>query len=128
MKIAIPLTAGRLSDHFGHCDEFALIEADSTSKQIVSQTRVIPPPHEPGALPRWLHAQGVHVVIAGGMGPRALNLFAECGIAVHGGPASSTPEDLVREYLDGALAGGKPVCGHGHGPAHGRGHRCGGQH
>ena len=33
MKIAIPLTAGRLSDHFGHCEQFALIEADPVSKR-----------------------------------------------------------------------------------------------
>jgi len=118
IKIAIPLTGGRLSDHFGHCEEFAVIEADPVSKQITSQAWLVPPPHEPGVLPRWLHAQGVQVVIAGGMGPRALNLFAEQGIAVHAATAGGAPEDLARAFLDGALTGGKPACG-GHGPGHG---------
>jgi predicted Fe-Mo cluster-binding NifX family protein len=35
MKIAIPLTAGRLSAHFGHCEQFALIEADPAARQII---------------------------------------------------------------------------------------------
>ena len=85
MKIAIPLSEGRLSAHFGHCEQFALIEVDPVSKQILAQTLVVPPPHEPGLLPRWLHQQGVQVVIAGGMGRRALDLFAQNGIAVHAG-------------------------------------------
>jgi len=28
MKIAIPLAGGKLSAHFGHCQEFAIIDAD----------------------------------------------------------------------------------------------------
>jgi predicted Fe-Mo cluster-binding NifX family protein len=114
MKIAIPLTAGRLSDHFGHCEEFALIELDPASKEILVQSLLIPPPHEPGALPRWLHQQGAQAVIAGGMGRRALDLFAQNGITVHAGAAGATPEDLVRAYVNGGLGGGTPSCGHDH--------------
>jgi len=125
MKIAIPLTAGRLSGHFGHCEEFALIEADPGSKQIVNQTRVVPPPHEPGVLPRWLHEQGAQVIIAGGMGRRALDLFAENGIAVHAGPEGASPEDLVQAFLNGALGTAAPTCGHDHGH---HGHRHGHHH
>jgi len=35
MKIAIPLAAGRLSAHFGHCDEFAILNVDQESIKIV---------------------------------------------------------------------------------------------
>ncbi len=114
MKLAIPLTAGRLSAHFGHCEQFALIEADPTSRQILNQKLAVPPPHEPGVLPRWLHAQGVEVVIAGGMGRRALDLFAQNRIAVHAGTAGDTPDQAARAFLDGTLAGGTPTCGHDH--------------
>jgi predicted Fe-Mo cluster-binding NifX family protein len=124
MKIAIPLTAGRLSEHFGHCEQFALIEADPASKQIVNQTLVVPPPHEPGLLPRWLHQQGVHVIIAGGMGQRALDLFAQSGIAVHVGTAGAPPESMAQAFLSGALGDATPTCGHGRG----RGHQHGCQH
>jgi len=112
MKIAIPLTAGRLADHFGHCEKFALIEIDPVSRQILVQTEVVPPPHEPGLLPCRLHEQGVQVVIADGMGRRALDLFAQNGIAVHAGTAGETPENLARAFVNGALAGEIPGCDH----------------
>ena len=118
MKIAIPLVAGHLSGHFGHCEEFALIEADRDSKQILSQTRVVPPPHAPGVLPRWLHEQGAQVIIAGGMGRRALDLFAQNGIAVCAGDAGATPEALAQAFLTGALGNSTPTCGHGQGGGH----------
>jgi predicted Fe-Mo cluster-binding NifX family protein len=118
MKIAIPLVAGRLSEHFGHCEQFALIEADPASKQVLNQTRVVPPPHEPGLLPRWLHQQGVQVIIAGGMGRRALDLFAQNGIAVHAGTTGATPEELAQAWLSGALGDATPTCGHGGGGGH----------
>jgi len=119
MKIAIPLTAGRVSEHFGHCEQFALIEADLESKQILTQTLVVPPPHEPGLLPRWLQQQGVQIVIAGGMGRRALDLFAQNNIAVHAGAPGDTPENVARVFLNGALGGGTPSCsGHNDGHSH----------
>ena len=118
MKIAIPLTAGHLAAHFGHCEQFALVEADTESKKILSQNRVTPPPHEPGLLPRWLHEQGIQMVIAGGMGQRALNLFTQNGIVIHAGPAGDTPENLVQAFLNGTLTGGTPTCGHDHGHDH----------
>jgi predicted Fe-Mo cluster-binding NifX family protein len=118
MIIAIPLTAGRLADHFGHCEQFALIEADPGSKRILTQKLVVPPPHEPGLLPRWLQQQGVQVVIAGGMGRRALDLFAQNGIAVHAGASGGTPDNVAQAYLDGALGGGTPTCGHDHEHTH----------
>ena len=114
MKIAIPLTAGRLSAHFGHCEQFALVEVDSATKQVRQQTLVTPPPHEPGLLPRWLAEQGVEVVIAGGMGRRALDLFAENKIAVHGAAAADSTEALVRAFLDQTLGNTEPTCGHDH--------------
>jgi len=124
MKIAIPLVAGRLSEHFGHCEQFAMIEADIESKQILSQTQVVPPPHEPGLLPRWLHEQGAKVIIAGGMGRRALDLFIENGIAVHTGIAGGSPEELTHAFLAGALGDATPTCGHGRGGGQHRHHGC----
>ena len=114
MKIAIPLSAGRLADHFGHCEQFAFIEADPESKRILNQSLVVPPPHEPGVFPRWLHEQGVLVIIAGGMGRRALDLFAQNGIAVHAGVSGHSAEMAAQAFLNGALPGGTPNCGHDH--------------
>lgn len=112
MKIAIPLAGGRLADHFGHCEQFAIIEANPEAKTILNTTQVTPPPHEPGLLPRWLHEQGVQVIIAGGMGGRALGLFAGNGIAVKSGVSGKTAEELVKIYLEGGLISGPSACGH----------------
>ncbi len=112
MKIAIPIAEGKLAVHFGHCAEFALIDVDTQTKTITGQQSLTPPPHEPGVLPRWLHEQGVTIIIAGGMGNRALALFAENGIKVMIGAPSEPPAVLVAAYLAGTLQTGANVCDH----------------
>jgi ATP-binding protein involved in chromosome partitioning len=112
LKIAIPLAGGRLADHFGHCEQFAMIEAHSETKAILRTTQVTPPPHEPGLLPRWLKQQGVRVIIAGGMGQRALSLFAESGITIKSGVSGKTAEELAQLFLEGRLISGPSACEH----------------
>ena len=110
MKFAIPLAEGKLTAHFGHCQEFALVYVEDN---IITNTEMkVPPPHEPGVLPRWLHQQGTDVIIAGGMGARALELFAENGIKVLTGAPSLAPEELVQQYLDSKLERGFNMCDH----------------
>ena len=110
MKFAIPLAEGKLTAHFGHCQEFALIEVENN--EIKNKETLIPPPHEPGLLPQWLHEMGTDVIIAGGMGGRALDLFAQNGIKVVTGAPAWGPEDLVKSYLNNTLATGANVCDH----------------
>ena len=112
MKIAIPLADGKLCMHFGHCEQFALVDADEKTKQITGQKMLTPPPHEPGVLPKWLHEQGANVIIAGGMGQRAQTLFADNGIKVVVGAPAQAPEQLVSQYLAGTLVSGANVCDH----------------
>ena len=110
--IAIPLAGGRLCAHFGHCEQFALLDVDSVSAEVLSARRVTPPPHQPGLLPRWLRDQGVNLVIAGGMGGRAQGIFAEQGIEVLIGAPAESPDNLARSYLDGTLPSGENTCDH----------------
>lgn len=112
MKIAIPLTAGKLSQHFGHCEHFAIVDVDSGSKSIKSQELAEPPAHEPGALPRWLHGMGVNVIIAGGMGQRAQQLFNQNQIEVVVGTPVDSPDNLVSAYLNKTLQAGENICDH----------------
>ncbi len=112
MKIAIPLAGGRLSAHFGHCEQFAIVQVDPESKAIEDQTLLNPPPHEPGVLPAWLAEQGVTAIIAGGMGQRARALFDQNGIEVIVGAPAETPEELVSNYLAGSLVSGENICDH----------------
>ena len=110
MKFAIPLAEGKLTAHFGHCQEFALVEIEDN--QIKNKETLVPPPHEPGVLPKWLHDLGANVIIAGGMGARALDLFAQNDIKVIVGAAALAPEELVKQYLANTLQTHGNVCDH----------------
>ncbi|MDY6905972.1 MAG: NifB/NifX family molybdenum-iron cluster-binding protein [Thermodesulfobacteriota bacterium] len=120
MKFAIPMAAGKLTAHFGHCQEFAVIDVED--KAIKTKEVLIPPPHEPGVLPKWLSDMNVNVVIAGGMGHRAISLFNQAGVEVITGAPVEDPEVLVNAYLNNTLATGENACAGGHG----EGHECGG--
>jgi len=112
MRIAIPLAGGKLSAHFGHCEEFALIDVDTAAKQVVALNIVAAPAHQPGLLPGWLAGQGAKTIIAGGMGSRAQTLFIEHGISVITGAAPDIPEALARQYIAGTLVLEDNVCDH----------------
>jgi len=112
MRIAIPIAQGRMAMHFGHCEGFALVEVDPQSQQIVGTTMLQPPAHAPGVLPAWLHEQGANVIIAGGMGQRAQQLFAQNDITVVVGASDGTPEGLASAYLQGTLKAGENICDH----------------
>ena len=45
--IAIPTADGRLSMHFGHCDQFTLLEVDPVDREILTVRQMTPPPHQP---------------------------------------------------------------------------------
>lgn len=112
VRIAVPVVAGRLSPHFGHCEEFFFYDVDIDGKVIRACERLTPPAHEPGALPRWLSQNGTDIIIAGGMGSRAQEHFEENGIRVVIGAPSEEPERIVKSYLAGTLDCGDNICDH----------------
>ena len=112
MRIAIPLVQGRLSAHFGHCEQFAIIDVDTEAGKMTNEERFTPPAHEPGALPKWLSGMCVDVIIAGGMGQRAQQLFAQNNIDVVVGAPDSSPEELTTQYITGRLQCGENICDH----------------
>lgn len=112
MRIAIPVAGGVLTGHFGHSREYALIDADPATRQVTGMEYREPPPHIPGVLPQWLADQGVNVVIAGGMGQRALAHFEALKIAVIVGAPAEPPMRLVEKFLAGELEPGVNLCEH----------------
>jgi len=112
MRLAIPVSGGRLAQHFGHCEAFALPDVDEVRKSVTRRETVTAPAHQPGVLPGWPAQQGVTVVIAGGMGRRAQDLFAAKGIRLALGPPADTPEALVEAYLADRLRAGPNPCDH----------------
>lgn len=124
MKLAIATENREVSAHFGHCEKFTLVDIEGGKEK--SRREIIPPPHEPGLLPRFLSEHNVSCVIAGGMGPRAQQLFASRGIQVIAGVTGDIDE-VVSAYIQGKLRPGENLCspdahGHGHGQGHGSCH------
>lgn len=112
MKIAIPVANNKLSMHFGHCEQFYLYQVDEKTKEIGEVQKLTPPPHEPGVLPRWLKEMDADMIIAGGMGQSAQNMFSQSGIKVFVGAPVKGPEDIVKDYLEGKLTLGSNTCDH----------------
>ena len=112
MRFAIPVSGSVISPHFGHCEQFALIDVDEATKTIVRKQLVASPGHEPGLLPVWLAEEGASTIMAGGMGSRAQSLFRENHIDVIVGVMESDPEKAVLNYLSGSLATGDNICDH----------------
>jgi predicted Fe-Mo cluster-binding NifX family protein len=112
MRFAIPVSGGVISPHFGHCEQFALIDVDEATKTVVRKQLLASPEHQPGLLPVWLAEQGVSAIVAGGMGSRAQALFRENHINVIIGVMESDPETAVLKYLNGSLTTGDNVCDH----------------
>lgn len=111
-KIAVPVDAdNKLDAHFGHCKYFALIEVDADSS-VIAEEKVVPPPHEPGLLPKWLSEKGVTDIIAGGMGQRAIQLFNQYGVNAFVGAPKLTSVELVDAFLKNKLSFSANYCDH----------------
>ena len=108
--LVVPVSGGKLSSHFGHCEQFAFIE--TRDGKIVKTEMRNPPAHEPGVLPQWLHEQGAHVAIVGGMGESAQQLLRGNGIEVVMGAPMDSPESLANQYLANTLVSGENRCDH----------------
>ncbi len=116
MKIAISTDGGQVSEHFGRCPEFTILEIEDGK---VAVKEVIPNPgHHPGFLPRFFNEMGVEAIIAGGMGFRAQQLFDEMGIKPVMGVTGSI-EEVTRQLIAGTLQGGESLCQPGGGRGYG---------
>lgn len=114
MKIAVPLREERFSTHFGGAEAFALYTVDAATRQVCQREVVEPPEHGRGVFPMWLRRQGTTVILAGGMGPRASDMFNQHGIDVMLGVGGDDPDAVVQDYLAGNLQSTGELC-HEHG-------------
>ncbi|RLD61415.1 MAG: ATPase [Bacteroidetes bacterium] len=110
MKFAIPTTEGRLCEHFGQCEKFAIIETKGST--VISESFVSPPEHHERVYPGFLAQLKVDVIISGGIGQKAIDAFNEKNIKVFAGVNSDSPVKLVVNYLNNQLAGGMNLCDH----------------
>lgn len=107
MKIAVASENKMVTEHFGHCENFNIFEAENT--QIIKSKSVPNPGHKPGFLPNFLNDMGVNVIISGGMGGGAIEIFNEKGIEVITG-AKGDARAAAEQYLQGMLKSTGSVC------------------
>ena len=112
MRFAIPLAEGKLTMHFGHCENFAIIDTDEKGT-ITNEEILTPPPHEPGVLPKWLGEEiKATMVLAGGMGEKAQAIIKRFGCEVVVGCEPKDPKELIADYFARNLASGTNACDH----------------
>ena len=107
MKIAVASDEGRVAQHFGYCQGFQVYQVENA--KVVSSETIANPGHRPGFLPNFLHDHGVKVIISGGMGGGAVEIFNEKGIEVVVG-ATGSADKVVEDYLQGILKSSGAIC------------------
>ena len=107
MKIAVASEKENVTGHFGHCENFNIF--DTEDGKIVKMESVPNPGHKPGFLPNFLGDLGVEVIISGGMGGGAVDIFNERNIEVILG-ATGNAEEAVKKYLAGELKSTGSIC------------------
>ncbi len=107
MKIAVAAEGTQVTEHFGHCPSFLIF--DTADGQITGVENVPNPGHKPGFLPNFLADRGVKVIISGGMGGGAIDIFNQRDVEVIVG-ASGDGRQAVESYLRGELKSTGSVC------------------
>jgi predicted Fe-Mo cluster-binding NifX family protein len=107
-----------VSPHFGRCPHYILVDVENHE---VTAIQEVDSPfyghHQPGQVPAFIHSLGANVMLAGGMGGRAIMFFEQFGIEGVTG-AYGTVRQSVERYLGGQLRGAAPCKEsqeHGHG-------------
>jgi len=104
---------GQISQHFGRCPSYIIVDVEGEE---VKKADIISNPyydnHVPGMVPKFINEQGVNVMIAGGMGPRAIDMVSNFGIEVVTG-AIGNAGNVLKAYLQGEISGVEP-CKHDH--------------
>ena len=120
MKIAVASMGNVVAGHFGHCENFNIFDIENNA--IVNYESIANPGHKPGFLPNFLGDLGVNVIIAGGMGEGAVNIFNARNIEVIMG-ATGVAQEAVERYLRGELKSTGSIC-----HEHQHEGECGGHH
>lgn len=107
MKIAVASDNKNVTGHFGHCETFEIFE--TKDGEIINQESIPNPGHKPGFLPNFLNEKGIDLIISGGMGQGAVDIFNKHNIEVIVG-ARGTSKGAVESYLNGELKSTRSTC------------------
>jgi predicted Fe-Mo cluster-binding NifX family protein len=122
MKIAVPVTKeNRIDDHFGHCESYGVFTI--SDKNEITEIKGVASPQGCGCksdIASVLAADGVSVMLAGGIGGGAINVLNNSGIQVVRG-CSGDAAEVVKLYLSGLVEDSGSSC-HQHEQHHADGH------
>jgi predicted Fe-Mo cluster-binding NifX family protein len=104
MKIAVPVTTeNQIDGHFGHCESYGIFTISENNE--ISDVKNVDSPQGCGCksdMASVLAADGVTVMLAGGIGGGAINLLNNNGIEVIRGCTGDAVE-VVKLYLSGSV-------------------------
>jgi predicted Fe-Mo cluster-binding NifX family protein len=105
---------GEMAMHFGHCPYFAVVHVHEDNRVELADVHANPyaQAHQPGQIPQYIKSLGADVVIAGGMGGKAIEWFRDLGIDVATGARRGVGATLDA-YLAGTVSGAAE-CNHDH--------------
>jgi predicted Fe-Mo cluster-binding NifX family protein len=116
MKIALPSNQDQVDEHFGHCEYFTIFTIDDQNK--IQSQETITPPTGCGCksnIASVLAQMGVKYMLAGNMGPGAVNVLGMSGIQVLRG-CKGKVKDVAESWLAGNLRDSGLACAqHEHG-------------
>ena len=123
MRIAVTYENGMVFQHFGHCAQFKLYDAQDGA--VMAQQVVSAEGSGHGALAGFLRAHGAEVLICGGIGAGARTALAEAGIRLYPGVTGSA-DAAVNALLAGTLSyDPDTTCNHHHEAEGTCNHHCG---
>ncbi|MEN8207742.1 MAG: NifB/NifX family molybdenum-iron cluster-binding protein [Candidatus Fermentibacteria bacterium] len=113
MRIVVSSDSNRkldssVSHHFGRCPYFTVVDLDENE---ITNVESVENPffngHSPGQVPAFIKGLNADVMLAGGMGRRAISIFEEYGILCATG-AAGTVNSAVNTYAAGSLSAASP--------------------
>jgi predicted Fe-Mo cluster-binding NifX family protein len=124
MKIALPVTReNQIDSHFGHCESYGVYTI--SDKNEIQDVKRVGSPHGCGCksdIASVLAADGVTVMLAGGIGGGAINVLNNSGINVIRG-CSGDATEVVKQYISGLIKDSGSSC-QSHESHHSDGHVC----
>ncbi len=128
MRIALPISEGKFSTHYGRAEAISIHDIDLSSGTAADRgLKLFPAEGTCGAGP-WMAEQGVEVLLAGGLGSGAAQALGKAGVKVFAGITETDPRKVLEQFLAGVaqareLTPGESMCqGHEDGEEHGHGH------
>ena len=101
-----------LAYHFGRCPYYVFVDVEGTTvKNTESKKNPFFNSHEPGVVPKFIADEKAGIIVAGGMGPRAIEWFENLGVkAITTHPRKI--KDILGDYFAGNLQGAEPCDEH----------------